>query len=57
MGRVVDLYLDPDDPRQVVAVVRLRAEAPVRTDTVARLSISGLTGVAFIQLRGGQSGK
>jgi len=53
MGRVVDLYLDPDDPRQVVAVVRLRAEAPVRTDTVARLSISGLTGVAFIQLRGG----
>ncbi len=53
MGRVVDLYLNPDDPRQVVAVARLRAEAPVRTDTVARLSISGLTGVAFIQLRGG----
>ncbi len=53
MGRVVDLYLNPDDPRQVVAIARLRAEAPVRTDTVARLSISGLTGVAFIQLRGG----
>ncbi len=53
MGSVRELYLNPDDPRQVVAVVRLKAEAPVRTDTTARLSISGLTGVALIQLRGG----
>jgi phospholipid/cholesterol/gamma-HCH transport system substrate-binding protein len=53
MGSVRELYLHPDDPRVVVAVVRLQAGAPVRTDTVARLSISGLTGVAFIQLRGG----
>jgi phospholipid/cholesterol/gamma-HCH transport system substrate-binding protein len=53
MGNVRELYLDPDDPRQVVAVVRLKGDAPVRADTVARLSISGLTGVAFIQLRGG----
>ncbi len=53
MGSVRELFLDPDDPRQVVAIVRLKAEAPVRTDTTARLSISGLTGVALIQLRGG----
>lgn len=53
MGSVRELSLHPDDPRVVVALVRLQAEAPVRTDTVARLSISGLTGVAFIQLRGG----
>jgi phospholipid/cholesterol/gamma-HCH transport system substrate-binding protein len=53
MGSVRELYLNPEDPRQVVAIVRLKAEAPVRTDTKARLSISGLTGVALIQLRGG----
>jgi phospholipid/cholesterol/gamma-HCH transport system substrate-binding protein len=53
MGSVRELYLNPDDPRQVVAIVRLQADAPVRTDTSARLSLSGLTGVAFIQLRGG----
>ena len=57
MGSVKDLYLDPDDPRQVVAIVRLKSEAPVRTDTTARLSISGLTGVALIQLRGGSPEK
>ncbi len=53
MGSVRELSLDPQDPREVIARVRLRADAPVREDTVARLSISGLTGVAFIQLRGG----
>lgn len=53
MGTVRELHLDPDDPRQVIAVIRLQAEAPVREDTIARLSLSGLTGVAFIQLRGG----
>ncbi|AKS42864.1 MlaD family protein [Wenzhouxiangella marina] len=55
MGSVRELYLEPEDPSQVVAVIRLDAEAPVREDTVARLSISGLTGVAFIQLRGGSA--
>lgn len=53
MGSVRELRLNSDDPRQVIAIIRIDSEAPVRTDTVARLSISGLTGVAFIQLRGG----
>ena len=53
MGSVRDLYLDPDDPSEVVARIRLQAEAPVRADTTARLSVSALTGVALIQLRGG----
>lgn len=53
MGTVRELYLDPADPRQVIAVIRLQADAPVREDTVARLSLSGLTGAALIQLRGG----
>jgi phospholipid/cholesterol/gamma-HCH transport system substrate-binding protein len=53
MGSVRDLRLAPDDPSKVIARVRLEADAPVREDTVARLTVSGLTGVAFIQLRGG----
>lgn len=53
MGSVRGLRLAPDNPRQVQAIIRLIADAPVREDTVARLSVSGLTGVAFIQLRGG----
>ncbi len=53
MGNVRELYLDPDDPRQVVALVRIEAEAPLCEDTIARLIVNTLTGVSFIQLRGG----
>ncbi len=53
MGSVRDLYLDPEDPAKVIAAVRVEAAAPVREDTTARLTINGLTGVSFIQLRGG----
>lgn len=56
VGTVRDLSLAPDDPRQVVARVRLRASTPVLTDTEASLSFIGLTGVAFIQLSGGSPG-
>ena len=53
MGSVRELYLDPDDPARVIALVRVDADAPVREDTTARLTVNGLTGVSFIQLRGG----
>jgi phospholipid/cholesterol/gamma-HCH transport system substrate-binding protein len=53
MGSVRELYLSPEDPSRVIARIRLESGAPVSQDTVARLTVSGLTGVAFIQLRGG----
>lgn len=55
MGSVRDLRLSPDDPGRVIAGIRLEAQAPLRENTTARLSVSGLTGVATIQLRGGSS--
>jgi phospholipid/cholesterol/gamma-HCH transport system substrate-binding protein len=53
VGTVETLNLAPKDPRQVVALLKLRADAPVKVDTRAKLSITGLTGVPFIQLTGG----
>lgn len=53
VGEVRDLELDPSDPRKVLATVRLEASAPVRTDTVAKLALTGVTGTAVIQLSGG----
>jgi len=53
VGTVDDLRLDPEDPRKVIARVKLRAQTPVKTDTHAKLSFTGLTGTAFIQLTGG----
>ncbi len=53
VGSVDTLSLAPDDPRKVIAHVKLRATTPVKVDTRAKLSFTGLTGTAFIQLTGG----
>ena len=53
VGTVKALALDPDDPRRVQVDVKLRKEAPVKTDTKASLKLKGITGVVFIELNGG----
>ena len=53
VGTVKAMQLDTDDPRRVQVDVRLRKEAPVKTDTKATLKLKGITGVVFIELNGG----
>jgi phospholipid/cholesterol/gamma-HCH transport system substrate-binding protein len=53
VGMVKAMVIDPDDPRRVQVDVRLRKEAPVKTDTKASLKLKGITGVVFIELNGG----
>ncbi len=53
VGSIDRLSLDPNDPRRVVAVIRADANAPIKTDTRAKLAITSLTGPAIIQLSGG----
>lgn len=53
VGSITDLKLSPEDPRQVVAEIRLSASTPVKTDTHAKMAITSLTGPSIIQLTGG----
>lgn len=53
VGKVTDLYLMEHNPNKVIAVIEVDARTPVKEDSVAQLELSGLTGVAFIQLTGG----
>jgi|SRR5690554_6519200 len=53
VGSIDSLALAPQDPRRVVARIRVLAEVPVKVDTRAKLSMAGLTGSPFIQLTGG----
>ncbi|MGK2742275.1 MlaD family protein [Tepidicaulis sp. LMO-SS28] len=53
VGRVIDLRLAKNDPSKVITLVELDARAPVKEDTLAMLQLSGLTGVALIELSGG----
>lgn len=53
VGTIEELSLNPRDPRQVRARLKLEARAPVKVDTKAKLSQAGITGSPFIQLTGG----
>lgn len=53
VGDVISLRLDPQDPRKVRAHIRVSASTPIKQDTRARLSITGITGAALIQLYSG----
>ena len=53
VGTVDNLSLAPDDARKVIALLKVKADTPVKVDTRAKLSQQGITGVPFIQLTGG----
>lgn len=53
VGEILSLKLD--NPRKVVALVRVDKSAPIRKDTVVGLEFQGLTGVAAISLTGGDA--
>ncbi|WP_106752984.1 MCE family protein [Pannonibacter carbonis] len=56
VGDVATLDFDPTDPRIVVATIRVTPTAPLRKDVKATLGFQGLTGVAYVDLKGGTSG-
>lgn len=53
VGEVRKLSLDPKDPREVRVRIRVAADTPIKTDTKAQLSYTGLTGVAVVEMFGG----
>jgi phospholipid/cholesterol/gamma-HCH transport system substrate-binding protein len=53
VGTISSVTLDPNDPRQLTAMLSVDPAAPVRADTVAEASFQGLTGTAAIALKGG----
>lgn len=55
VGHVVDLRISDQDPSKVYVEIQVAADTPVREDTIAQLSSSGVTGVSYISLTNRQS--
>ena len=55
VGEVASLRIDPDAPRQVIAVIYVDKDVMLRQDTGVGLEFQGLTGFATIALRGGSA--
>ncbi|MGH6945189.1 MAG: MlaD family protein [Geminicoccaceae bacterium] len=53
VGRVADIRIDPQNVEQVLVTVDIERAAPIKQDTVATLEMQGVTGLAYVQLRGG----
>lgn len=58
VGQVVDVRLSRrGEDRNVHAVIRVETEEPLREGTVASLKVRGITGIAYIELTGGEKGE
>lgn len=53
VGQVKEIVLNPENPEEVRLTLEIARGTPVKEDTVAILSIQGLTGLAFVNLAGG----
>lgn len=53
VGEVTDLGLNPDNPGEVIARIRVDAQTPVKVDSTAQLEPQGLTGLSYIQVSSG----
>jgi phospholipid/cholesterol/gamma-HCH transport system substrate-binding protein len=53
IGRVIDIRLDPQNPEQVRVTLEVDATTEIKSDAVASLEITGITGVAYVEISGG----
>ena len=54
VGDITKLKLDPENPNKVWARIRVAALTPIRQDTQAKLTPTGITGSAIVQLSSGK---
>lgn len=53
VGDVRQLFLDPLNPNMVIVQTEVNGSTPITRSTKAELSSQGLTGISFIELKGG----
>lgn len=54
VGTVLDISIPRDDPSKVAVLIRIESDVPIREGSTARLELQGFTGLAFLQVSGGQ---
>lgn len=53
VGRVTKISLDPVNPDQVRVTIETDAQAPIKSDSVASMELTGITGIYYIEISGG----
>lgn len=53
VGTVAHIGIDPENSRRVELILKIKRGTPITVDTTAQLKFFGITGLAFIELKGG----
>ena len=53
IGKVRTIELNPANPEEVRLTLDIQSSVPIKVDTIAVLTVQGLTGIAFVDLTGG----
>src|ERR1051326_1676974 len=48
IGKVTEIRLDPVNPDQVRVTIEADVQAPIKSDSVASLELTGITGIYYI---------
>ena len=56
VGNVTAIRFDEDDISRILVDFKVRPEVPIKTDTRAQLKPQGITGIFFLELKGGTTG-
>jgi phospholipid/cholesterol/gamma-HCH transport system substrate-binding protein len=54
VGNVENIYIDPESVRDIVVIVKVNKDLPIRENTKALLLPAGITGVMKLELAGGK---
>lgn len=52
VGTVIHIGLNPANPEEVELLLKIEQHTPVKTDTTAAINFYGITGLAYIELKG-----
>lgn len=53
VGEVVDIMIDPDNSERIRVTIRVDSATPIKTDAFASLELQGITGIRYVEIKGG----
>ena len=53
VGEVKDIYINSENSEEVIVLVKVKENTPVKIDTHALINLQGITGLSYIELEGG----
>lgn len=53
VGKVVSIRINPQNSEEIELILKIKKETPIRIDSTATLKFFGITGLAFIEIKGG----